>query len=128
MGGLGLGCKMQNDSTHLKVGETGFDTHPQPLRIERPCSLGNPHPLKLNTNPTMSSVNLVSPFLRTSLEHENHLSWAFLVALKYSPELQRFLRDLVSRHDSMAHLETGYGWEPAEVKTQTSKLSPSTIE
>jgi len=26
----------------------------------------------------------------------------------------------------MAHLETSYGWEPAEVKTQTSKLSSST--
>ena len=74
----------------------------------------------------MAGANLLKPFSSLPPQHENRLTWAFLVALKYDPLLQKLLRDLVeSRLPPEAH-EHGNFWEPARVLTQTKEIDPST--
>ena len=80
----------------------------------------------------MDRVNLFNPFERPSDQHEDRLTWAFLVALKYDPYLQDFLRKLVeSRFSPEEHrdysniLEPAHVWEPAHISTQTKWIAPS---
>ena len=72
----------------------------------------------------MEQVSLFSPFGNTP-EHEDRLTWAFLVALKYDPSLQTFLRDLVESRLPLEHWDHRYTWEPGRVSTQTSKIESS---
>ena len=68
-------------------------------------------------------VNIFNPFQRPS-EHEDPLTWAFLVVLKYDPLLQNFLREMVLAKAELPleNLNNDVSWEPAEVSTQTSRM------
>jgi hypothetical protein len=76
-------------------------------------------------------ANIFNPFVSRSEQHEDRLTWALLVAIKYDAALQRYLRDLVlSRiaeplRSSMAR-EISLNWGAAEVSTQASRIAPST--
>ena len=72
----------------------------------------------------MARANLLNPF--SSPQHENRLSWAFLVALNYDPLLQNFFRELVESKLSLVDREHGNFWEPARVYTQTKGIDSST--
>ncbi len=68
----------------------------------------------------MDHTNLFNPFNSLPPEHENRLTWAFLVALKYNPRLQNFFRDLVeSKLPFKARDHNSNFWEPPRVSTQT---------
>ena len=70
----------------------------------------------------MEQVSLFSPFGNTP-EHEDRLTWAFLVVLKYDPSLQKFLRDLVESRLPPERRGSSHTWEPGLVSTQTSKIA-----
>jgi len=55
------------------------------------------------------------------------LTWAFLVALKYDPYLQNFLRELVESRLPPELRKHGNNWELANVSTQTERIEASTI-
>ncbi len=71
----------------------------------------------------MDRSNLFNPFESRSRQHEDRLTWAFLVALKYDPFLQNFLRELVL---PLEHWEYSSSWEPARVSTQTKWIESTT--
>ena len=75
----------------------------------------------------MNRSNLFNPFNSRSIEHEDRLTWAFLVALKYDPALQNFLRELVESRLPLELREYSNTWEPANVSTQTKWIESSTI-
>ena len=75
----------------------------------------------------MDRSNLFNPFDSRSIEHEDRLTWAFLVALKYDPSLQNFLRELVESQLPSELREYSNTWEPANVSTQTKWIESSTI-
>lgn len=75
----------------------------------------------------MNRSNLFNPFDSRSIEHEDRLTWAFLVALKYDPALQNFLRELVESRLPPELRKHGNTWEPANVSTQTKWIESSTI-
>ena len=75
----------------------------------------------------MNRSNLFNPFDSRSIEHEDRLTWAFLVALKYDPALQDFLRELVESQLPPELREYSNTWEPANVSTQTKWIESSTI-
>ena len=75
----------------------------------------------------MNRSNLFNPFNSRSIEHEDRLTWAFLVALKYDPALQNFLRELVESQLPPELWEYSNTWEPANVSTQTKWIESSTI-
>lgn len=73
----------------------------------------------------MNRINLFNPFSRKSEEHEDRLTWAFLVALQYDLLLQQFLRTAVALSTSeMRDFPgvSGVAWEPASVSTQTTHI------
>ena len=70
----------------------------------------------------MSQVDIFSPFRRRSEQHEDRLTWGLMVALKYSPELQRFLRRLVLSRIPRERWPDLSGWDPAAVSTQTASV------
>ena len=74
----------------------------------------------------MNRSNLFNPFDSRSIEHEDRLTWAFLVALKYDPALQNFLRELVESQLPPELWEYSNTWEPANVSTQTKWIESST--
>lgn len=73
----------------------------------------------------MARANLLNPF-GSLPEYENRLTWAFLVALKYDPLLQNFLRELVESRLPPKLREYSNTWETACVSTQTSGITSST--
>lgn len=74
----------------------------------------------------MAHTDLFNPFSSLSPEHENRLTWAFLVALKYAPLFQNFLRGLVEANLPLEAREHGNIWESARVSTQTKGIASST--
>ena len=74
----------------------------------------------------MDRSNLFNPFDSRSIEHEDRLTWAFLVALKYDPSLQNFLRELVESQLPPERRKYSNTWEPANVSTQTKWIESST--
>ena len=75
----------------------------------------------------MDHANLFNPFSSLPPEHENRLTWAFLVALKYDPLLQNFFRELVEQRLPPKERDFSNFWHPARVATQTKWIDPSTI-
>ena len=73
----------------------------------------------------MPEANLFNPF-GSQPQHENRLTWAFLVALKYDPLLQDFLRELVESRLPPNPRESRNAWESARVSTQTSGIDSRT--
>ena len=74
----------------------------------------------------MERVNLFNPFALKPIEHEDRLTWAFLLVLKYNPPLQNFLRDIVLRETakpefSLENWEIVESWETANIFTQKKK-------
>ena len=59
-------------------------------------------------------------------QHENRLTWAFLIALKYAPSFQNFFHGLVEAKLPKGDREHGNFWEPARVSTQTKGIESST--
>ena len=74
----------------------------------------------------MDRSNLFNPFESRSRQHEDRLTWAFLVVLKYDPFLQNFLRQLVESRLPLEHWEYSISWEPARVSTQTKWIESTT--
>ena len=72
----------------------------------------------------MKQPDVFSPFRRREEGHEDRLTWGLMVALKYIPELQRRLRDLVLERLPAGRWPTRADWEPGAVSTQTSRLGP----
>lgn len=70
----------------------------------------------------MNRVNLFSPFERPPDQAEDRLTWAFLVALKYDPYLQNFLREMVESQLPSEYREYSNIWEPAHISTQVAKI------
>ena len=74
----------------------------------------------------MSRANLFRPLSSQTPQHENRLTWAFLVALNYDPLLQNFLRGLVETRLSLGAPERSSPWESARVSSQTKWIASST--
>ena len=74
----------------------------------------------------MAQINLLNPFSTLPPQHENRLTWAFLVALKYDPLLQNYLRELVESKLPRDAREHSNFWERASVSTQTKWINSST--
>ncbi len=75
----------------------------------------------------MDHSSLFNPFDSRSIPHEDRLTWAFLVALKYDPSLQSFLCELVKSRLPSEHQEYSNSWESARISTQTKWIESSTI-
>ena len=73
----------------------------------------------------MARANLLRPFGSLS-QNENRLTWAFLVALKYDPFLQNYLRELGVSKLPLKAREHSNSWETARVSTQTKGIDSST--
>ena len=67
----------------------------------------------------MDRVNLFNPFESRPDQNEDRLTWALLVALKYNPSLQNFIRKLVESYMPAEPQEYSSVWESAHVSTQT---------
>lgn len=67
----------------------------------------------------MDRLNLFNPFESRPDQHEDRLTWAFLVSLKYDPVLQKFLRERVESSIPVEPREYSAVWESAHVSTQT---------
>ena len=67
----------------------------------------------------MDRLNLFNPFESRPDQHEDRLTWAFLVALKYDPVLQNFLRERVESCIPAEPREYSAVWESGHVSTQT---------
>ena len=78
------------------------------------------------TQEQMNRSNLFNPFDSRSNNHEDRLTWAFLIALKYDPSLQNFLRELVESRLPPEPREYSNTWEPARVSTQTKWIESTT--
>ena len=74
----------------------------------------------------MNRSNLFNPFDSRSRQNEDRLTWAFIVALKYDPALQNFLRELVESQLPSEHREYSNSWDPARVSTQTKWIESTT--
>lgn len=74
----------------------------------------------------MDRVNVFNPFDSRSDHHEDRLTWAFLVALKYDPFLQNFLRELTESQLPQKYRRYSNTWEPARIATQTKWIESST--
>lgn len=73
----------------------------------------------------MDRVNLLNPFGPLA-EHENRLTWAFLLVVKYDPLLQIFLRERVEAHLPPRHQDYHDTWESVRVSTQTKWIGSNT--
>lgn len=73
----------------------------------------------------MDRVNLLNPF-GPSATHENRLTWAFLLVVKYDPLLQNFLRERVEAHLPPRGQEYHDTWESVRVSTQTKWIGSTT--
>lgn len=74
----------------------------------------------------MDRVNLFNPFDSRFRHHEDRLTWAFLVALKYDLSLQNFFREMVESQLPSDHRKYSYIWELARIATQTAGIESST--
>lgn len=74
----------------------------------------------------MDRVNLFNPFSSPPVQHENRLTWAFLIALKYAPSFQNFFRGLVEAKLPMGDRVHGNFWDPARISTQTKGIESPT--
>ena len=74
----------------------------------------------------MNRVNLFNPFDSRSRHHEDRLTWAFLVFLKYDPFLQDFLRELIESRLPPELRNSNNTWGSANVSTQTKWIESST--
>ena len=74
----------------------------------------------------MDRVNVFNPFDSRPDNHEDRLTWAFLVALKYDPFLQNFLHELVVSRLPAEYRKCSHTWEPARIVTQTEWIESST--
>lgn len=74
----------------------------------------------------MAHANLLKPFSSLPPQHENRLTWALLVALKYDPLLQNLLRELVESKLPPEDREHRNFWEPARILTQAKQIDRST--
>ena len=76
----------------------------------------------------MNCINLFNPFRSKPEWYEDRLTWGFLVALKYDPFLQNFLREMVESQLLLEHREYSNiwepvpVWEPAYISTQVSEI------
>ena len=75
----------------------------------------------------MDLVSLFNPFSSKPIEHEDRLTWAFLVTCKYNPPLQNFLRELVLRETAESELSLENkdvidSWKPANISTQKKNI------
>ncbi len=70
----------------------------------------------------MDRLNLFNPFESRPDQHEDRLTWAFLVALKYDPVLQNFLHERVESRIPAEPREYSAVWESAHVSTQTQRI------
>ena len=73
----------------------------------------------------MDRVSLFNPFRSQPDGYENHLTWAFLIVLKYDLFLQYFIRELVESRLPSERRQGGNIWEPARVSTQTKWVGAS---
>ena len=73
----------------------------------------------------MDRVNPFDPF-GPSPEHEDRLTWAFLLIIKYDPFLQILLRERIEAHLPFGHREYHDTWEPVRVSTQTKWIDSTT--
>ena len=80
----------------------------------------------MNGNRRMNRSNLFNPFDSRSTQNEDRLTWAFIVALKYDPSLQNFLRELVESRLPPEFRKHGNTWEPANVSTQIKWIESTT--
>ena len=80
----------------------------------------------MNGNRNMNRANLFNPFDSRSRQNEDRLTWAFIVALKYDPALQKFLRELVESQLPSEHRDYSNSWDPARVSTQTKWIESTT--
>lgn len=69
-----------------------------------------------------AEVNIFSPFNSRPEGHEDRLSWAFLIALKYEPSLQELFRSIVVSRIPREWLPSSPVWDSAVVQTQTSNV------
>ena len=74
----------------------------------------------------MDRVNLFNPFSSPPVQHENRLTWAFLIALKYAPSFQNFFRGIVEAKLPMGDRVHGNFWDPARISTQTKGIESPT--
>ncbi|MXX15433.1 MAG: hypothetical protein F4Z86_18650 [Gemmatimonadetes bacterium] len=74
----------------------------------------------------MDRINLFNPFDSRSRHHEDRLTWAFLVFLRYDSFLQNFLRELIESRLPPELRNYNNTWEPANVSTQTKWIESST--
>ena len=74
----------------------------------------------------MDRVNLFNPFDSRSRHHEDRLTWAFLVFLRYDSFLQNFLRELIESRLPPELRNYNNTWESANVSTQTKWIESST--
>ena len=74
----------------------------------------------------MDRVNLFNPFDSLSRRHEDRLTWAFLVFLRYDSFLQNFLRELIESRLPPELRHYNNTWEPVNVSTQTKWIESST--
>ncbi len=74
----------------------------------------------------MDRVNLFNPFDSRSRHHEDRLTWAFLVFLRYDSFLQNFLRELIESRLPPELRHYNNTWEPVNVSTQTKWIESST--
>jgi hypothetical protein len=70
----------------------------------------------------MDRLNLFNPFMNKPVEYEDQLTWAFLVALRYDPLLQRYLREMVVGKLPVGRVDNSWSWEPATIETQTTRI------
>jgi len=70
----------------------------------------------------MRRLNIFNPFERKQEAHEDRLTWAFLVALHYEPQLQRLFRDLVLAKAVGFSLAPHSFVQPATVRTQAGRI------
>ncbi len=70
----------------------------------------------------MDRVNLFNPFESKPSGHEDPLTWAFLVTLKYNPSLQNLLREMVISRLLPEHGKFSSIWESANIFTQKQSI------
>ena len=64
----------------------------------------------------MEGIHIFNPFDRKGSEHEDRLTWAFLVILKHDIFLQRLLHDRICKR---AGIDLTAPWDEANILTQT---------
>ena len=74
----------------------------------------------------MANIRLLNPLGSQLPSHENRLTWAFLVVLRYDPLLQNFLRRFVEKELPERGRDHSSLWNLARVSSQTKWIDSST--